>query len=150
MRTFNRSIDLRNHLEEHIKRRLWPSKCSSCSYISTNQQDYWGHLHDVHHYNKAICVPSEKAHRKRPSSEIDEGCIRDRNPPKQERRPRKQQKKSLAPPHTSLKDLKIILWEPPIRQYQAMFPLPAEAAHENEECLMDLAYQAVNHCEHFN
>ncbi|KAH1516707.1 hypothetical protein KXW39_007864 [Aspergillus fumigatus] len=29
-----------------------------------------------------------------------------------------------------------------------MFPLPAEAAHE--ECLTDLAYQAVNHCEYFN
>ncbi|KAH1516708.1 hypothetical protein KXW39_007863 [Aspergillus fumigatus] len=92
MRTFNRSTELRNHLEEHIKHRPWPSKCSGCSYISTDQQDYRRHLHDVHHYNKAICVPSEKARKKRSSSEIDEEPIGDANPPKRERRPRKQQR----------------------------------------------------------
>ncbi|KAF4227251.1 hypothetical protein CNMCM8980_005978 [Aspergillus fumigatiaffinis] len=140
---------LRNHLEEHIKRKTWPSKCSGCSHISTDQQDYREHLHDVHHYNKAICVPSEKARKKRSSSDLDEGCIGDQDPPKRERRPRKQQKKSSASPHASPKDLKIILWEPPTRQHQAMFPLPAEAAHENGERLTDLAYQAVNHCGHF-
>ncbi|KAH2707688.1 hypothetical protein KXW29_007424 [Aspergillus fumigatus] len=140
---------LRNHLEEHISEKSWPSKCSGCSHISTDQQDYREHLHDVHHYNKAICVPSEKARKKRSFSDIDEGCVGDQDPPKRERRPRKQQKKSSASPHASLKDLKIILWEPPIRQHQAVFPLPAEAAHENGERLTDLAYQAVNHCGHF-
>lgn len=149
MRSFNRSTDLRNHLEEHISEKSWPSKCSGCSHISTDQQDYREHLHDVHHYNKAICVPSEKARKKRSFSDIDEGCVGDQDPPKRERRPRKQQKKSSASPHASLKDLKIILWEPPIRQHQAVFPLPAEAAHENGERLTDLAYQAVNHCGHF-
>ncbi|KAK9580195.1 hypothetical protein V6Z90_008222 [Aspergillus fumigatus] len=149
MRSFNRSTDLRNHLEEHISEKSWPSKCSGCSHISTDQQDYREHLHDVHHYNKAICVPSEKARKKRSFSDIDEGCVGDQDPPKRERRPRKQQKKSSASPHASPKDLKIILWEPPIRQHQAVFPLPAEAAHENGERLTDLAYQAVNHCGHF-
>ncbi|RHZ53912.1 uncharacterized protein CDV56_104401 [Aspergillus thermomutatus] len=134
------------------KKRIYARKFERFrkDYISTDQQDYRRHLHDVHHYNKAICVPSEKARKKRSSSEIDEESIRDGNPPKRERRPRKQQKKSSAPPHASPKDLKIILWEPPTTQPQVMFPLPAEAVHENEECLTDLAYQAANHCEHFN
>jgi uncharacterized C2H2 Zn-finger protein len=150
MRTFNRSSELRNHLEEHIKRRRWPSNCSACSYTSTDQQHYRRHLHDVHHYNKAICVPTEKALKKRSSSEIDEESIGDRNPPRRERRTRKQQKKSSAPPHASPKDLKIILWEPPTTQPRVMFPVPTEAAHENEQCLRDLAYQVTNHCEYSN
>ncbi|KAE8357006.1 hypothetical protein BDV28DRAFT_144673 [Aspergillus coremiiformis] len=150
MRTFNRSSGLRNHLEEHIKRRRWPSNCSACSYTSTDQQYYRRHLHDVHNYNKAICVPTEKALKKRSSSEIDEESIGDRNPPRRERRPRKQQEKSSAPPHASLKDLKIILWEPPTTQPWVMFPVPTEAAHENEQCLRDLAYKVTNHCEYSN
>lgn len=51
---------------------------------------------DVHHYNKAICVPSEKTLKKRSSSEIDEESVVDENSPKRRRRPWKQQKNSLG------------------------------------------------------
>ncbi|RHZ54243.1 uncharacterized protein CDV56_106367 [Aspergillus thermomutatus] len=120
------------------------------SHVSTDEQHYRRHLHDAHHYNKAICVPSEKARKKRSSSEIDEESVADGNPPKRQRRPRRQRKTTLAPSNASTKDLKIILWGPPTTNPQAMFPLPAEAEHENEECLKDLTCQAINHCENFS
>ncbi|KAF7134197.1 hypothetical protein CNMCM5793_005925 [Aspergillus hiratsukae] len=149
MTAFDRSTELRSHLDDHIKKKSWPSNCSDphCKHISTDERQYRRHLHDVHHYNKAICVSSEKALKKRSSSEIGKDSIGDGNPPKRQRRPRKQRDKSLPPSHTSTKDLKIIHWEPPTTQPQAMVPLPAEAEHENEECLKDLARRAVSHCE---
>ncbi|KAB8208293.1 hypothetical protein BDV34DRAFT_233473 [Aspergillus parasiticus] len=149
---FNRSTNLRKHLDNHISEKSWPSKYSDplCSHVSTDKQYYQRHVCDVNHYNKANCVPSEKTLKKRSSSEIDKESIVDGNSPKRRRRPWKQQKNSLSLLHTNRKDLKIIIWEPPTTQSQAMLPPSTEAEHESEECLKDPDYQAVNHCEHFN
>jgi hypothetical protein len=152
MTAFDRSTNLRKHLDDHINEKSWPSKCSDplCSHVSTDEQHYRRHLRDVHHYNKAICVPSEKTPKKRSSSKIDEESVVDGNSPKRRRRSWKQQKNPLSLSQTNRKDLKIIIWEPPTTQSQAMLHPSAEAEHESEECLKDLDYQAANHCEHFN
>lgn len=109
MRAFERSTELRDHLEEHIEQKSWPSVCSDplCNHASTNELDYRRHLHDVHHYNKTICVQSKKVSKKRLSSMQDEESTPDRDHCMQLKRPRKQCKKPSVPPSTSTKELKI-------------------------------------------
>lgn len=152
MRAFERSTELRDHLEEHIEQKSWPSVCSDplCNHASTNELDYRRHLHDVHHYNKTICVRSKKASKKRLSSMQDEESTPDRDHCMQLKRPRKQCKKPSVPPSTSTKELKITFWEPPAMYLKAISSIPAQEEDEDQESLKGMAWQAVNHCQSLN
>ncbi|KAI9045863.1 uncharacterized protein KD926_007166 [Aspergillus affinis] len=115
MRAFDRSTELRSHVDEHIDLKAWPSECPdpSCSHHATGEQDYRRHLHDVHHYHKTICVQSEKAHKKRSFSIPEEEYTRGESQLVQAERPRKRRKNPSTSSPTGKKELKIAFWEPP-------------------------------------
>ncbi|KAE8380696.1 hypothetical protein BDV26DRAFT_302608 [Aspergillus bertholletiae] len=138
IRAFERSTELRDHLEEHIEQ----------NHASTNELDYRRHLHDVHHYNKSICVRCEKACKKRSSSELDKEFVADSNPLGLQKRPHKLQKKLSSPSRAGTNDLKITFWRPPTTQQKAMSSVSAKTEHRNQESLKDLAFQPVNYCEY--
>ncbi|KAF5857607.1 hypothetical protein ETB97_005536 [Aspergillus alliaceus] len=152
MRAFDRSTELREHLEEHVDRKSWPSECAdpSCNHIATEEQDYRRHLHDVHHYHKTICVRSKKACKKRLPSMQDEETTSDRDQRMQPKRPRKQGKNPPVPSSASAKELKIAFWEPPTMQLKAISSIPALKEDEDQESLQGMAWQAVNHCRSLN
>ena len=148
MRAFVRSVDLRRHVEEHIDQKTWPSRCSDplCGHVSSDEQGYRCHLHDVHHYNKTICVRAEKTNSKRPSSELDEKYVSDGSRQAQQKHPRKLRKTLSSP--SPMKELKTKFWEPPANQKtMAMLSLPTMTKDENQECLKELACQTLNHCD---
>ncbi|KAE8396778.1 hypothetical protein BDV37DRAFT_289999, partial [Aspergillus pseudonomiae] len=128
MRAFDRSPELREHLEEHVDRKSCPSECAdpSCNHIATEEQDYRRHLRDVHHYHKTICVRSKKACKKRLSSMQDKESTSDRDHCMQRKRPRKQGKKPSVPSSTSTKELKITFWEPHAMRPKAITSVPAQ------------------------
>ncbi|KAE8160412.1 hypothetical protein BDV40DRAFT_313933 [Aspergillus tamarii] len=150
MRIFERSTELRDYLEGYIEQKSWPSICSDfcCNHASINELDYCRHLHDVHHYNKSICVRREKVCKKRSSSELDKELVADSNPLGLQKRPHKLQKKLSSPSRAGTNDLKITFWRPPTTQQKVMSSVSAKTQHQNQESLKDLAFQAVNYCEY--
>ncbi|KAK6810460.1 hypothetical protein RU639_013781 [Aspergillus parasiticus] len=148
MRAFDRSPELREHLEEHVDRKSWPSECAdpSCNHIATEEQDYRQHLRDVHHYHKTIRVRSKKACKKRLSSMQDKESSSDRDHCMQRKRPRKQGKKPSVPSSTSTKALKITFWEPPAMRPKAITSVPAQEKDKDQESLKGMAWQAVIDC----
>ncbi|KAE8361714.1 hypothetical protein BDV27DRAFT_166718 [Aspergillus caelatus] len=149
MRAFDRSTELREHLEEHVDRKSWPSECAdpSCNHIATEEQDYRRHLRDVHHYHKTICVRAKKACKKRLSSMQDEESNSDRDHCMQRKRPRKQRKKPSVPLSTTTKELKITFWEPPAMRLKTITSVPAQEKDKGQESLKGMAWQAVNNCQ---
>ncbi|PYH76431.1 hypothetical protein BO82DRAFT_347115 [Aspergillus uvarum CBS 121591] len=138
MRAYERSDELREHLEGHISLRSWPSGCPdpSCHYNFSEEQDYRRHLHDVHRYHKTICAPPGKALKKRPSSVLDDKIRLCQTQPMQDKKPPKRRKKLSTMPARDAKELEIIFWDP-----HAVHP-KSIAAHER---LKTLAWHAENY-----
>ncbi|KAI2844070.1 hypothetical protein CBS12448_9977 [Aspergillus niger] len=150
MRAFSRSTDLRNHMEEHLVQKSWPSECPdpSCNHISKEEQDYRRHLHDVHHYHKTICVAPKEAHKKRTSAMLDEKAISDRTQSMQHKHPRKRRKNAPDSPPRGSKELKINFWKPSTMPTEPMFETamqdimqerPQELAWQIENCQSTIA-----------
>ncbi|PYH76412.1 hypothetical protein BO82DRAFT_321834 [Aspergillus uvarum CBS 121591] len=138
MRAYERSDELREHLQAHISIRSWPSGCAdpSCHYTFTTEQDYRRHLHDVHRYHKTICAPTETVLKKRPSSVLDDKIRPCQNQPIQDKKPPKRHKNLFTMSPRGAKELEIVFWDP-----HAVHP-KSISAHER---LQAFACQAENY-----
>ncbi|PYH99229.1 hypothetical protein BO71DRAFT_415712 [Aspergillus ellipticus CBS 707.79] len=102
------------HLPSITSQHYEPSECPdpSCNHISKEEQDYRRHLHDVHHYHKAIYVAPKEAPKKRSSATLDEKTILDCTQSMQHKHPHKRRKNTPNSPPCEPKELKIKFWQP--------------------------------------